>query len=450
MADKLADFVVGIGVKGQNVALTEINKVKKAGAALAKQKPKVNFQNVRAEINARKQLDLIRRQTQATRGRTELAKIESQKMAQMSQRVQGAGQVGLGLAGGAMTGGVSALASQVPLLGSLFASSQSAIESAAQEYVAGVTASKNIQLIKANYSRAFSGALGTGMQQAINNGMFSDRAAKAFYTGLVDQGVNAKTAVSAAPALDTLARAQGVGSIDELMGRLQSGALKESAGLTKADIVLLQSQSQLLNNRFTADIGMQMIMQTLQRVMPQMQKIADAAPMRKLSRAVGKEGDIKESEETFSSGAESAYAGSLATSQKDRKLDRKLRAKSLKLATGVSNFKRNAVDSMERGYDNIKKYGLFEGVKKTYEQEAADTEAAGGTGGRLFGSGETGGGGELPGKRMYRSDENAESVGPLSMGSINDDMARSGQAIADTLRQINNQLNVTKAQLRRV
>ncbi len=446
MADKLADFVVGIGLKGQNVALKEINKAKKAGKELSKQRIQTDVQSRRSETNARKQIDLIKRQTQATKTQTEVAKKQTQAQSQFTQNLRGGVQSGVGVASSAMTGGVSSVASQTPLLGSFFGASQSAIESAAQEYVAGVTAAKNIQLVKSNYARAFGGAFSEGMQRTIDAGMFSDRAAKAFYSSLTDQGVAAGTSAKLAPGLDVLARSQGVGNIEELMGRLQSGTLKEQAGLTKSDIVLLQSQAQLLNNRFTSDIGAQMITQTLQRVMPQMSAVAGTQNMRRLSQSVRAEGNIQESEQNYSEGATSLFGGSYEAMNRGRTQDRALRARLQGAARRVNNVGRNIADRATRLVENVSEYGLVEGYRRTINQTVDDMREGRGITDDTAASGGTIQTGDS------EADDAPANPAPLSMqaDTINNEILRSGRAIADSLTQINNQLNATRAQMRRV
>lgn len=441
MSEKLADYVVGLGLKGQNVALLEINKARKAGKELSKQKNKVNLSDVKAQDTAKKQLQLTKQQTQAIREQASAAKT-SRPFEQFQQKARGVGSAGANAFQGAMTGGVSSLASQTPLLGSFFGASQSAIESAAQEYVAGVTATKNIQLVKSNYAKAFGGAFSEGMQRTISAGMFSDRAAKAFYTSLADQGVSAKTATGAAPGLDLLARSQGVGSIDELMGRLQSGTLKETAGLSKADIVLLQSQSQLLNNRFTSDVGAQMITQTLQRLAPQMRAVSGTQNMRNLAGSVRAEGDTQEAEQNYSAGATSLFGGSYESMNRGRTQDRALRARLQGAARRVNNVGRNIADRATRLAENVSEHGLVEGYRRTINQTVTDMREGRGI------TDDTATTGTLD-TGNYEEDGPARPAAAMQADQLINEMLRTGRAISNTLLDINNQLTATRAQMRR-
>jgi len=438
VADKLADFVVGIGVKGQTVAMTEINKIKKAGKELSKQKNKINLSETKSLKNSQAQLRITKEQARTSKTQNDAAKAQEKRF----EQVQNSSRAGSVAIQSAMTSGVGAVASQTPLIGSFFGASQSAIESAAQEFVAGVTASKNILLVRANYAKAFSGAVGDGMQRAISGGMFSDRAAKSFYTSLADQGVKAQTAVAAAPGLDLLARSQGVGSIDELMGRLQSGTLKENAGLSKADITLLQSQSQLLNNRFTSDVGAQMITQTLQRLAPQMRSVAGTQPMRGLAGAVRTEGNIQEAEQNYSAGATSLFGGSYEAMNRGRTQDRAMRARLQGAARRVNNVGRNIADRAIRLGENVAEHGLIEGYRRSINQTVEDMRQNRGITDDtpVTGTLDTG---------NYEEEGPERSPQAVQVDSLINEMLRNGRAIANTLMDINNQLSVTRAQLRR-
>jgi hypothetical protein len=274
---------------------------------------------------------------------------------------------------------------------------------------------------------------------------------KAFYSSLVEQGAKAETVTKAAPGLELLAKSQGVGSIDELMGRLQSGTLKEGAGLSKADITLLQSQSQLLNNRYTSDIGTQMLTQTLQRLTPQMQAVANSQPMRDLTSAVSRETSLQDTERYYSAEGASLFGGENVTEMyANRRADRQGRADALPFAQAVNGVQRNAAQrarNLGRAVTDGDALGVGIEMLPAHMQEAARQQRLRNQQNSGQGVSE-GGGGEGP--QGPASGEGA-SAGPLSMQTENatNDIARSGQAIAQTLMQINNQLHIVRQQLQR-
>lgn len=362
MGDTLASYVVGVQVKGQNVAMKEINAIKKAGKDLSKTKitanvgsnksAAANFRGVRSEINARKELERVKRTNAANSGRSAVAKMQQQRAEAVANKFQSAGGSAVNTVSTGISGGATGLAASLPGLGSLFAASSSAIAGAAQQYVNGITAGKNIALIETSYSKAFKGAAEKGTSAAISGGMFATRETQSFYADLVGQGANAKTLAKPEnlKAFNDLAKAQGVGSLQELFGRIQSGTLKEGAafgGLTKTDIDILAGQGDLLNDRYTKESGVQGILRTITRRRGSINAAAGTGESNRLGRLVKEEGTLRESAESF----EQTAAGTLGRSgydlaRKNQLIELKLSAKSQKVAQKVEKFKQGATEAL--------------------------------------------------------------------------------------------------------
>lgn len=420
------NYVIGIGLKGQNVVMKEFNAIKKAGTKLSKSKITAN---VAAKVSAAGSGT----SKSAGAARTEakqLAKVQGKAFAEYTQHAQRGAAAGRDVLGSAMTSGVSGIASMLPGIGSLFSASQSAVGSAAQEYIAGITASKNIQLITANFERAF----GNAMDGAFKNSMFANRQNKAVYANLAEQGVKVSTLADRGNVdlIDKFARAQGVGSLEELFQRMQSGQLKEGAGLGKGEIEFLKSASQMLNNRYSADIGMQTILQTLKGRKSEIEKIAGTGSMRSLAGAVRTEGGIRETEENYQVRAARELGRKGYDAMQDVRLaDLKIRAKTLGAVAKIEKFKADTTGRVVNLADNVEKEGLVEGYKKTvkdYINEKAKEQA---------GVPDGGGGEDVSG-----------SGGGAPLSQSNSDLTRAGASLAATLNAINNQLMAIQYQMR--
>lgn len=433
----MKDYVIGVKLKGQNVVLKEVNAIKKAGEKLAKNKINVK---IGAKVGA-----VATAASTAAASKAATPNFDTKKYVAQAKEAGGKARDVLG---SAMTSGVSGIASMLPGIGSLFSASQSAVGSAAQEYVAGITASKNIQLITANFERAF----GNAMDGAFKNSMFANRQNKAVYANLAEQGVKVSTLADRGNVdlIDKLARAQGVGSLEELFQRMQSGQLKEGAGLGKGEIEFLKSASQMLNNRYSSEIGMQTILQTLKGRKSEIEKVAGADYMAGtwqkdpktgkmyraggLSNAVRAEGDIRETEENYQVRAARELGRKGYDAMQDVRLaDLKIRAKTLGAVVKIEKFKADTTGRVVNLADNVEKEGLVEGYKKTvkdYINEKAKEQAGvpdGGGGEEIGGSGSGGG-------------------APLSRS--NSDLTRAGEALAATLNKINSQLMAVQYQMR--
>lgn len=424
----MKDYVIGVGLKGQNVVLKEFAAIKKAGTKLSKSKITAN---VAAKVSAAGSGT----SKSAGAARTEakqLAKVQGKAFAEYTQHAQRGAAAGRDVLGSAMTSGVSGIASMLPGIGSLFSASQSAVGSAAQEYIAGITASKNIQLITANFERAF----GNAMDGAFKNSMFANRQNKAVYANLAEQGVKVSTLADRGNVdlIDKFARAQGVGSLEELFQRMQSGQLKEGAGLGKGEIEFLKSASQMLNNRYSADIGMQTILQTLKGRKSEIEKIAGTGSMRSLAGAVRTEGGIRETEENYQVKAATTLGRKgYDAMQSVRLADLKSRAKNLGRAVGLEKLKVKGAEIVDETLDELTS-GNTGGkqvpqilIEKTYNKA------------KEYFSGDTDGGG---------GEDVSGSGGGAPLSQSNSDLTRAGASLAATLNAINNQLMAIQYQMR--
>lgn len=252
-----------------------------------------------------------------------------------------------------MTSGGSGVMQKIPGLGSFFSAASSAVESAAQEFVAGVTTNKNVRLIEDNFAKAF----GRGAEKAFSKSMFRSRDMQEAFGNLADMGVSSKTLMDGGnrETLEKLARSQGVGSIQELLGRITSGQLKEGRGLSKMDIEVLKHQSQLLGNRFTADQGMQMILQLLRGKGKDMSP--HAASMEGLARAVKAEGNIQTTEENYRISAAGQLSGAYGAMIKGRLADLRARAKAQPLAQGIQRVQTAGTNALVDTFEQMQGKG---------------------------------------------------------------------------------------------
>ena len=423
------NYVIGVGLKGQNVVMKEFNAIKKAGVKLSKGKINVN---VGAKVSGAG--SGTSKSTGAARTEAkQLAKIQGKAFAEYATHAKTGGLRARDVLGQAMTGGASGLASMLPGVGALFSASQSAVGSAAQDYVAGITSSKNIQLITANFQRAF----GSAMDGAFKNSMFAGRQNQAVYANLAEQGVKTSTLADRGNVdlLDKFARAQGVGSLEELFQRMQSGQLKEGGGLGKGEIEFLKSASQMLNNRYSADIGMQTILQTIKGRKGEIEKVAGTSGMRDLAGAVRTAGGIEETEQNYQvKAANMLGAKGYKAMQSTRLADLKIRARTVGTAAKFEKFKSDAAGEFVDTVDDIKDFfsgkskEVIERRTKKYKDYYMGADAPASEGG------------------VPPSDAGASAPGPMS--SANSDLTRAGAALANTLNQINTQLMAVQYQMR--
>lgn len=375
MADTLASYVVGVQVKGQNVAMKEIHAIKKAGKDLAKTKitanvgsnktAAANFRGVRAEINARKELERVKRSTAANSGRSAIAKAQAQRAEAVANKFKSAGGAASNAGSTFLSSGAQGLVQALPGIGGLFAAASSAIEAASAQYVAGVTARKNINLVTTNYTKAFKDSFANGTAAAVSGGMFGTRETQNFYADLVGQGVNASTFTGEnQKLLDDFAKAQGVGSVAELFQRIQSGSLKEGknfGGLTKTDIDILQGQGDLLNDRYTKESGMQGILRTLARRNAEITAAGSSAESGRLYDVTRTEAQVRETEESDQDAISGALGPSYGDMRANRFRDARSRARNQNLNRTVNQVG-NTISSEANSFANDLLSGDFRRV----------------------------------------------------------------------------------------
>lgn len=462
MSEVLEDYLVSVGIKGQDVVLAEtakikksVNEIKQSSSASTKTATvdfsknaksfRENFANIRKEINARKQLNQIKRQSSLMSGRRELESIRSKEAAAKASQtekvvggIQGAGQRASGAFQGAMMG---SLITQLPGLGSLFSAANSSIESAGQEFVAGIAAQRNIRLITKNFTKNF----GSAFDQSFSGGMFATRETKAMFNDLAEQGVKTSTLTSGKNQnlLDEFARAQGVGSIQELFQRAQSGQLKEGAGFGKSDIMMAQSAAGLMGNRYTADLGMQMFLRTIERRRGAVGQVAGSGPMTDLATSVHDAGRIGEREESYQAEAAGLFAGSENPMYRSRASERRLRARMQGAARRVSNTGRNIQGRVMRLGENIAEHGVIEGYRRTVEQAQQDyREGRGLTSDEDPTDSSNQRERQRTQPRMQRGAENPDLRSSLNPNV--DDVSRASSALASEINNLTNQINAMR------
>lgn len=423
------NYVIGVGLKGQNVVMKEINAIKKAGATLAKKKITAN---VVAKVSA-----VGAAASGAAGSASSKAATPQFDAKQYISQAKQAGEKARDVFGQAMTGGASGIANALPGIGSLFSASQSAVGSAAQEFVTGVSTSKNIQLITANFQKAF----GNAMDGAFKNSMFAGRQNQAVYANLAEQGVRVETLAKRenVNALDQFARAQGVGSLDELFQRAQSGQLKEKGGFSKGDIEYAKSITGLLNNRYSADIGYQSFIELIKRKKPEIDRIAGTKTMRSLAGAVRGEGNIQETEQNYQVTAASTIGnkGYLAMTA-SRLADLKIRAKTIGAAAKIEAFKNNATEVIVDTFDEM---ASGKNMGKRADQILLEK------GLKKLGVNIPEAGPALPGGGEAKP-EGSDAGGGAPLSQSNNDLSRAGAELANTINQITRQLMAAQYQFR--
>lgn len=363
--------------------------------------------------------------------------------AQIGKMKDGIGKFGGGASGtfqSGMTQGASGMAARIPGVGGLLNAAQSAVESAAQEYVQGVTASKNIKLLEGNFSMAF----GRGAEKAFK-GMFRKRDMQAAFSDFADAGVDKKTLMKKENLgiLEKTAKSQGVGSAQELMQRIASGQLKAGRGISNSDIDLIQSQSGLLGNKHTADIGMKMILETLNRSSKSMDKFSKEFDQSGASGAIRTEGRIQTAEENYTAGGAAMFPGrSYDAMMRSRRTDRSMRARLQPAARGISNFQNRVVGGVTSLVDDISEHGLVEGYRRNATRAQQEIQRRG-AGDYYFGGEEENpppraAGGDVSMGRRYRVNEvGREEFQPSMNGYVASRSAMAGRQQPKVINQIN-------------
>lgn len=329
----------------------------------------------------------------------------------------------------AMTGGGSALVARIPGIGGLFSSASSAVESAAQQFVAGISAGKNIKLLSSN----FAAAMGIGLDRSI----YRARDRMSAYSKLGDIGVDKELVGKNQGQLEQFARSQGLGSMEEAVQALASGQIKQGRGLSKSQIDLINSYKDLLGNAHTASIGFELIAGVLKEASAETKKYSDrlgAGEMYRNRRGqmvrgasaadlIQSEGNIQTSEENYMAGGASLFGGSYASMNRIRSQDREMQAQLLPAAQRVSRVQHRVVGAVSRLARNVQEHGLVEGYRISNQEAAQEIQDAGGTASFI-----TGGEGEQPRRaeggpveagRMYTVGEHGrETFVPNTSGRI--------------------------------
>lgn len=303
----------------------------------------------------------------------------SRGMKAIGDNVKKIGGSSIGSVNAGMTGGGSALISRIPGIGGLFSAASSAVESAAQEFIAGISASKNIKLLSSN----FAAAMGIGLDKSI----YRARDRMAAYTKLGDIGVDKSLVGKNQGALEQFARSQGLGSMEEAVQALASGQIKQGRGLSKSQIDLINSYKDLLGNAHTASTGFELIAAVLKDAEKETKKYSDAlgkgdlykdkkGKMRRGASAadlIAQEGGIQTAEENYMAGGASLFGGSYESMNKTRTQDRLLRSKTLGIAKAVSKMQQKIVG---RGAGMVEAFseGGFSGAADYYKRQSASEE----------------------------------------------------------------------------
>lgn len=259
----------------------------------------------------------------------------------------------------AMTGGGSALVAKIPGIGGLFSAASSAVESAAQEFVAGISASKNIKMLSSN----FAAAMGIGLDKSI----YRARDRMAAYTKLGDIGVDKGLVGKNQGTLENFAKSQGLGSMEEAVQALASGQIKQGRGLSKSQIDLINAYKDLLGNAHTASTGFELIAGVLKDAEKETKKYADELEKRPMYRnkkgkmvagastadLIASEGAIQTSEENYMAGGASLFGGSYAAMNRTRTQDRQLRSRTQGIAQGISRAQNRLVGAGMNQIDRL-------------------------------------------------------------------------------------------------
>ena len=278
-----------------------------------------------------------------------------------------------------MTGGGSALVAKIPGIGGLFSAASSAVESAAQEFVAGISASKNIKMLSSN----FAAAMGIGLDKSI----YRSRDRMAAYSKLGDIGVDKSLVGKNQGTLEQFAKSQGLGSMEEAVQALASGQIKQGRGLSKSQIDLINSYKDLLGNAHTASTGFELIAGVLKDAKDGTAKYAKAMDKSGTSAMIQTEGNIQTGEENYTAGGAALFGGrNYAAMMRSRNMDRQTRARTQRAARGINNAQNRVVGNITNLYDNISQHGLVEGYRRANQQAAQESQESGGVGNYIFGN----------------------------------------------------------------
>lgn len=152
--------------------------------------------------------------------------------------------------------------SQIHVAGPYLSAALTAVEGAAQNFVAGVQLQKEQHIAAANAAVALNRSVKT-TTNLLNDSYFTARDTQKSLTALRDVGVKAETIEKNKGAIGAFTKAQGLGSLEEGMAAIMSGNIKSGRGLTDVQINMIKAYAPLLRNTMTADIGMRNISRVL-------------------------------------------------------------------------------------------------------------------------------------------------------------------------------------------
>lgn len=283
----------------------------------------------------------------------------SKGMKAIGDNVKKIGGSSIGGISAGMTGGGSALVAKIPGIGGLFSAASSAVESAAQEFVAGISASKNIRMLSSN----FAAAMGIGLEESI----YRSRDRMSAYSKLGDIGVDKSLVGKNQGTLEQFAKSQGLGSMEEAVQALASGQIKHGRGLSNSQIDLINAYKDLLGNAHTASTGFELIAGVLkdaEKGTKQYADILDKKVMYKNKKGemvagastadlIASEGSIQTSEENYMAGGASLFGGSYGAMSKTRSQDREIRSRTLTVATKLSQAANRVTGSALNKIDKV-------------------------------------------------------------------------------------------------
>lgn len=296
----------------------------------------------------------------------------SKGMKAIGDSVKKIGGTSMGGMSSAMTGGGSALVAKIPGIGGLFSAASSAVESAAQEFVAGISASKNIKMLSSN----FAAAMGIGLDKSI----YRARDRMSAYSKLVDIGVDKSLVGKNQGTLEQFAKSQGLGSMEEAVQALASGQIKQGRGLSKSQIDLINAYKDLLGNAHTASTGFELITGVLKDAEKGTKQYADILNKKEYYKnkkgkmvagastadLIATEGGIQTAEENYMAGGASLFGGSYGSMIKTRSQARDIRSRTLTIATKVSKAANRVTGSVLNKIDKAMN-DPREGIKQGYE-----------------------------------------------------------------------------------
>lgn len=164
--------------------------------------------------------------------------------------------------------------SQFHFVGPYIAAALTALQGSAADAKAKYQLYRQRAVVESNYHRALGKVMGDGIK-VFTDSYFHIRDTQAALTKFADMGVKAETLKSNADVLKLFAESQGYETLDEAMSALASGIVKDGRGLSKQQQAMIKAFAPMLQNTFSADIGMQNIARVLKDAAPEIKGAAD-------------------------------------------------------------------------------------------------------------------------------------------------------------------------------